>query len=299
MTVMSENLPTGAVLVAVDGSPGSDGAVAWAAQEAALRGRPLVITSAADAGLLPSHNPYAISALPPEVERDFLAEARATGEAAAKAATAAHPDLEVSVLPAVGDPREILIELSREAELIVMGSRGRGTVASMLLGSVSASVARHSACPVVVCRPSVPGASAGVVVAADGSPESRPVIEFAFAQASRRGLPLTVVHCFWDAVVAVAGDEALDPQLDDLRATLAESVAGMAELYPDVDVTRRLVHGLVDEAILREDAGWDLVVVGRHPWNSLTRWLTGSVATTVLEHAHSTVAVVPEPRRVD
>lgn len=107
---------------------------------------------------------------------------------------------------------------------------------------------------------------------------------------------MTVVHCFWDAVVSVKGldDPLVPPRLVELEATLAESVAGLSERYPEVAVTRRLAPGLVDEAILDDDASWDLVVVGRHPWNSLTRWLTGSVAITVLERSHGLVAVVPE-----
>jgi nucleotide-binding universal stress UspA family protein len=109
-----------------------------------------------------------------------------------------------------------------------------------------------------------------------------------------------VLHCFWDAAAAVAqyrearGEKAEAPELEDLRALLSESVAGLAEEYPDVPVTLTLKHGLVDEALSASRGGGDIIVVGRHPMTSLTRVLTGSIARSVLERAHATVAVVPE-----
>ncbi len=171
----------------------------------------------------------------------------------------------------------------------------------MLLGSVSATVSAHAACPVVVCRPITSDPTTpGVIVGADATLESLPVIEFAYHQASLRKLPLTVLHCFWDAAAAVAnyresrGEEAHSPDLEDLRAVLSESVAGLAEKYPDVPVTLSLKHGFVDQALSPRHGGWDLIVVGRHPMSSLGRVLTGSIATTVIERAHASVAVVPE-----
>jgi hypothetical protein len=180
------------------------------------------------------------------------------------------PDLSVIGSAVSGDPRQVLIDLSAEAHLLVVGSRGRGGVRSMLLGSVSATVSAHAACPVVVCRPTaVDHAEPGVIVGADATPESLPVIEFAYRQASLRRLPITVLHSYWDAAAALAqyhearGERVDAPELEDLRAELSESVAG-----------------------------------GRHPMTSLTRKLSGSLAIAVVERAHATVVVVPaEPRR--
>lgn len=185
--------------------------------------------------------------------------------------------------------------------MIVLGSRGRGAVRSMLLGSVSAAVSTHADCPVVVCRPRRGGEDMpGVLVGIDGTREGLTVLDFAFRQAALRGLGLTVLHCFWDAVAAVAGHRQRrglpfqSSDLEDLRVTVAESIAGFAQTYPDVRVTTRLEHGLVDEVLAPRGEVWDLVVVGRHPVTSLSRVLTGSIAVAVLERAHSTVAVVPE-----
>ena len=135
-----------------------------------------------------------------------------------------------------------------------------------------------------------------MVVGADGTPESLPVIEFAFRYASFRSVPLTVLHCYWDAVAAYAGGAGAAPTVgdaDEMQALLSESVAGLGVKYPDVEVTRRLQHGLVDQ-VLTSDHAWELIVVGSHPANIWQRAFAGSMATAVLERATSVVAVVPE-----
>jgi nucleotide-binding universal stress UspA family protein len=272
---------SGSIIVAVDGSEHAKPAVAWAAEQADLERRRLVTLSVED---------------PPRAAQTIADEAAAL-------VREAKPDVDVEAMVVSGDPREVLVGLSSAAHLVVMGSRGRGPLRTMLLGSVSSAVVKHAACPVVVCRPhSGTSHGAGVVVGADGTAESLPVIEFAFQQASLRGLPLTVLHAYWDAVTAVAGlrrvPEGLleEPDVEDLRIALSESVAGYRELFPDVDVSLRLAHGLVDEVLVR-DRSWDLVVVGRHPVDTVSRVLIGSIADAVLERAHTTVAMVPEASR--
>jgi nucleotide-binding universal stress UspA family protein len=100
-------------------------------------------------------------------------------------------------------------------------------------------------------------------------------------------------------VAAVAGlrrvpENLLEgPDVEDLRIVLSESVAGFCERFPDVDVSLRLAHGLVDEVLVR-DRSWDLVVVGRHPVDTVSRVLIGSIADAVLERAHTAVAMVPQ-----
>ena len=273
---VSEEIEAGSVVVAVDGSEHADRALRWAAEQAALEHRPLLVVSVGD-------------------------DVRSVADTAAASARRRHSELSVSCLARRGDPRETLLELSTRARLLVMGSRGRGTLKSILLGSVSAAVSANAECPVVVCRP-VTGqhAHSGVIVGADGTAASLPVIEFAYAQAALHGLPLTVLHCFWDAVVAAAGvrqtavPALASSEVAQLRLVLAETVAGFSEKYPDVPVTLTLKHGLVDEVLSPRGHTWDLIVVGRHPRGAIDRVLAGSISTAVLERARSTVAVVPE-----
>ena len=273
---MSDKIEPGSIVAAVDGSEHAERAVLWAAEQAHLESRRLAIVAVGD-------------------------RAQAISDDSVRLPRRLHPELAVQALARAGDPREVLIRLSSQARLLVVGSRGCGSLKSLLLGSVSAAVSSYAACPVVVCRPTVAGDHRhGVIVAADGSPESLPVLEFAYHQASLRGLSLTVLHCFWDAAAAVAeyrralGKEAAAPDLEDLRDVVANSVAGFADTYPDVPVTIELKHGFVDEALRPRDSEWDLIVVGRHPMTSIARAMTGSIATAVLERARTTVAVVPQ-----
>ena len=265
------------IVVAVDGSDHAERAVRWAADQASLEKRRLAVVSVGG-----------------DAAGDVVDDAVAT-------ARLLHPDLSVAGIAISGDPRQVLIDASAHAYLLVVGSRGRGAVRNLLLGSVSATVSAQADCPVIICRPTNNDETqAGVIVGADATPESLAVIEFAYRQASLRNLPLTVLHTFWDAAAAVAqyhearGEKSDAPELEDLRATLSVSVAGLAEKYPDVPVTLTLKHGFADEALSPRHGGWNMIVVGRHPITTLGRLLTGSISTAVIERAHATVAVVPD-----
>lgn len=282
------------IVVGFDGSVHAQRALSWAAEQAELEGRPLAIVHAASAEdwLLGARLGYA-GAEPPTLP-DILASAQAVVDVAVAFVEGERPGLEVLGLARVGDPRNHLVELSDEAHLVVLGSHGRGAFASVLLGSVSVSVAKHARCPVVVVRPSREGVvTKGVLVGADGSPESLPVIEFAFRQASLRQLPLTVMHSSFDIAAASADDSAADSP-DDLRVLLSESVAGLSEKFPDVPVTTELGYGLADECLTRRHRPRDLIVVGRRPATVLRKLTATSVSTSVLERAECPVAVVPE-----
>ncbi len=272
-------VPPGSIVVGVDGSEDADRALVWAVDHARLVNRPLALVHCA-----------------PHTEAPGILTD------AARVVEALDEQLELSVHRVEDDPRDALAELSTRAPLLVMGSRGRGVFRSALLGSVSASVARAAACPVVVCRPDaeIPADSdePRVVVGSDGSDQAGPVLDFAFEQASLRGWPLTVMHCFWDVTAATVGRGVVPPLpddgLDDLRLLLAESVAGFAETYPDVEVTRELARGLVDECLAGRSTGASLLVVGRSDPQGIDRFLYSSCAVAVLERADTTVAVVPE-----
>lgn len=294
---MDTHIEPGSIIVAVDGSEDADRAVRWAAEQAHLEQRDLLVVSVAR-----GHELQAASWAPyPGTARALINATLATTENAVQLARTLRPNLSVASFAESGDPRQVLIELSTDAHLLVMGSRGRGIWRSMLLGSVSSAVSDQASCPVVVCRP--PGERSrtrGVAVGADGTPESLPVMEFAFRQASLHQLPLTVLHCFWDVVAAVASmrGETLEgletTDLEEMRAGLAESLAGLTEKFPDVPVTLELSHGLVDETIAGPHSRWELIVVGRHPMKSLDRLLMGSISSAVVQRAHATVAVVSE-----
>jgi nucleotide-binding universal stress UspA family protein len=193
------------------------------------------------------------------------------------------------------DPRTALLDLSEHATMLVVGSRGRGPVASLLLGSVSVSVSKHASCPIVVRRSSEPARPGHrIVVGVDGTELSLPAIEFAYRMASFRGSALTVVHCYWTASpVPPSPGGGLLPDLAADHDLISESLAGMALKFPDVEVAVHLVPGFADQQLIAASPDYDLVVIGHHGLNPLSDLVYGSGAPAVLEHAQGAVAVVP------
>jgi nucleotide-binding universal stress UspA family protein len=293
MTTTS-TIPSGTIVVGVDGSEGAARAVRWAATEAGLTHRPLTLVHAwtlhggtwlDQAGI--DHR---------AIETTIQEEAEAMLARVREEVLALRPALQVHRVVVEADAREALTDLSRTAEMIVVGSRGRGPVRSLLLGSVGIAVSRDAHCPAVVVRPGAEHVTGGVLVGADGTAASGPALELAFREASLRRLPLTVAHCFWDAQVAtlpahrVEGDTSAHA---DIELLIAQSIAGLREKYPDVEVETALWRGLVDECLVAASRGRDLTVVGLRQGGRLRSWVRVPVAPTVVERADGAVAVVP------
>jgi nucleotide-binding universal stress UspA family protein len=295
---MNTRVQPGSVICGVDGSADATRALHWAAAQASLERRPLAVVTAAglDQGGTPT---WAGAGGTLVIPTDELERVTAVAESAAASVMLQRPELEVVAHAATGDPRDVLTRLSEHAHLLVLGSRGRGALRSRVLGSVSATVSRHAHCPVVVCRPEFAGkVRRGVLVGADGTPEGHEVMDFAFRAASERDLPLTVLHSFHDVLAAVHGPHLVgrgEECLEEERLLVGESLAGFADKYPDVHVTTQLARGLPAQCLAADSERWHLIVVGRHPTESLSRTLSPTVATAVVEMAHTTVAVVPVP----
>lgn len=287
-------IPAGSIVVGLDGSASAERALAWAVEQAVVEKRPLTLVHAVSpVGSVWMDQAGIDHRIGLETMRtsalELLDAARAQVQRTA-------PDLVVHDALRFADARDALLELSETASMIVVGSRGRGPVRSLLLGSVGLAVTRHAACPVVIHRAGHPGlVRNGVVVGADGSAGSRATLEFAYRQASLRGLPLTVLHSFWD-VRNTTGVEIGVPSVADIeedRLVLSESMAGMGEKYPDVTVRVQLSRGLADQALTKLGEHMDLIVVGAHHGGVAAEIVFGSVAASVVEHATCVVAVVP------
>jgi nucleotide-binding universal stress UspA family protein len=137
------------IVVGVDGSPGSRGALEFAAREAAAHGGKLLLLSAWEV-------PAAVlsgGGVPADVYDNFEAEARkVAGEAGARARELA-PAVEVETRTVEAHAGNALVDESRAADLIVIGRRGHGGLTDFLLGSISHQVADHARCPVVIVPP--------------------------------------------------------------------------------------------------------------------------------------------------
>jgi nucleotide-binding universal stress UspA family protein len=270
-------------------------ALDWAVDQAQVEHRAITLVHAVNV-LAPAYTDAA-TVYPVEAGVALRDDGQQVLAAARSAIERRAPGLEVHEVFELDDPRHVLLEMSRDAAMVVLGSRGRGKLRSLLLGSVGVALIRHAHCPVVVHRPANPGVvRQGIVVGADGSAESLPVLEFAYREASLRDLPLTVVHCFWDVNTSIAAPIAVGPLPADVeaeRVLLAESVAGMAEKFPDVKVQKGTAQGLPQQVLVDLGERANLLVVGAHQAGRVSRILYGSVSVAVVEHAACPVAVVP------
>jgi len=287
--------PAGSIVVGVDGSASGGRALGWAVDQALAEKRPLTLVHAVSpAGAVWMDQAGMDHRLGLEAMRT---SAQQLLESVRADVTERAPSVEVHEVLRVADPRDLLLELSEKAAMVVVGSRGRGPLRSLLLGSVGVAVTRHASCPVVVHRPGHPGlVRNGVLVGADGSPGSLLTLEFAYRMASLRQLPLTVLHCSWDVLRTTGTPElvaASAAAVEEERLLLAESMAGLGERYPDVRVRTELARGLADVALTTAGERMDLIVVGAHHGGVAAEILFGSVASSVLEHATSPAAVVP------
>jgi nucleotide-binding universal stress UspA family protein len=223
--------------------------------------------------------------------RDIIADAIKTVEDSVQVGP--RPEVDSEVL--FGGPVPTLTDLSKDAALIVVGSQGRTGRHRRLLGSVSAGLIHHAHCPVAVihdevapCRES---SKLPVVLGIDGSKVSEPATSIAFDEASWRGVDLVALHVWSDADMSTvygAEPSALQSAADK---TLAETLAGWQERYPEVVVERvvefeRPVHHLLE---LAEKA--QLVVVGSHGRGGFAGMLLGSVSTAVAQEARVPVIV--------
>ena len=277
-------IPPGTIVVGVDGSASSARALDWAIDHAVREHRPLSLAHAIDPTA--AARIAAGGADPTAVQEALRSDANATVARARSRVAERASELVVLELTSPSDPRVLLLDLAKQAALVVVGSRGRGPLASLLLGSVGAAVARQATCPVVVVRPGNPGAVRnGVLVGIDGTEQSLVPLEFAYRQASLRRLPLTVMHCFGET-----GSGQLD---DEVRLTVAETLSGLGEKFPEVRARVELAGGAVDGALVRASHRMDVVVLGAHHGSALGSVMAGSVAISVLEHASCPVAIVP------
>lgn len=278
------------VVVGVDGSEASRRAVVWAAGEAARRGASLRLVTAFG---WPADHVVGHPGLGEQYREEMEAVARR--DLASAEDLAAVADVPVTTVLHGGFPIGTLVEEARRAQLLVLGSRGRGGVAGLLLGSVSAAVAAHAACPVVVVREDAPGAVTGpVVLGVDGSPSSDAATAFACEAAAVRGVPLVAVHAWTDLVVdpEMAALMDWDAVAERERTVLAERLTGWVEKFPDVVLEQVVVRDLPAHALVERSGAAQLVVVGSRGRGGVASLLLGSTSHGVLQRGRCPVAVV-------
>jgi nucleotide-binding universal stress UspA family protein len=282
------------VVVGYDGSPASEAAAFWAAAEAERLTAKLRLVHVL--ALPVASSPFGI-AVALDVEPLRQAARRLLDEVCRRI-RADHPGLTIDVVVEFGGTAPTLLQEATAAALVVLGSRGLGEFRDLTAGSVSAHVATHASCPVVVIPPTWSSEEAdGVVVGVDGSELSVDAVDYAFEQAAARNTTLTAVLAWHDPVRTGPGDQLtlvydLDALHQESAALLAESVAGHADKYPDVVVREELVRGHPDDVLIDAGRSAELLVVGSRGRGAFRGLLLGSTSRALVHHAPCPIAVV-------
>ena len=283
------------VVVGVDGSGSAYRAVEWAAAEAVRRGAELRLVRAFS--WTTSERPIRDGGRVAQYRDELLKIARGQVARAARIAADVRPEVETTTQVAIGAPIEVLGSEARRAQLLVLGDRGLGGLAGLLLGSVAVGLAAHAACPVVIVRGDRAGTGneeSPVVVGIDDSSISDAALAFAFDAAAARGVGLVVVHAWSPTAI----DDALAPVMDWDAATaeedalLAERLTGWEQKRPEVPVRRTVVRNGAVRSLVAASREAQLVVVGSRGRGNATGLLLGSVSHGVLHASHCPVAIV-------
>ena len=283
------------VVVGVDGSGSGYRAVEWAAAEAVRRGVALRLVSAFS--WTTSDHPTRQSGRVAQYRDQLLEAARHRLSRAARIAEDTGLGVATTQQVEIGAPIEVLGSEARRAQLLVLGDRGLGGMAGLLVGSVAVGLAAHGACPVVIVRGEHGGAGNAerpVVVGIDDSSISDAALAFAFDAAAARGVGLVVVHAWSPTAI----DDALAPVMDWDAATaeedalLAERLTGWEQKHPEVAVRRTVVRDGAVRALVAASREAQLVVVGSRGRGNATGLLLGSVSHGVLHASHCPVAIV-------
>lgn len=223
---------------------------------------------------------------------------RALAHAAGRAAEI-EPGLEIHTALRSGPPAQALCEAASQACMLVVGSRGSGGLAAMVLGSVSRYVATHADCPVVVAREETRAVHREIVVGVRDLDQAA-AIGFAFGEAALRKARLRAVHAWhWFLPeMRLTNSERPDADADAITAEATEWLAGLVsfwrEKYPEVDVVEDMVHARPARILADCSARADLIVLGRNRIGGSCHPGAEAVVHAVLGHAHGPVAIIPE-----
>jgi len=286
----------GRIVVGVDGSAHARQALRFALAEAALRGARVVVVgswavpplAATGVGMIPAF----------DLLRTELADSASevlSRELAEVADAAAGVEVEQHL--AQGDAAGVLVEAAAGAELLVVGSRGRGGVTGTVLGSVSRACLHHAPCPVAVVHDAGPTERSRIVVGVDGSPGASAALEWACAEARLRDVGVYAV-CAYDEPWGIASlGMSSAAAVAELRTALAADAEGaldaaQATAPEGVGVTGEAVQGAAGPALVSASDGSALLVVGSRGRGGFKSLLLGSVSQYCAAQARGVVVVV-------
>lgn len=283
------------IVVGYDHTPSSERALTEAGREAAWRGASVSVVHAFHYLAAPSP----VSYVPMGVEVSLKDIAEAAASAGMNTLRERYPGLDVTSKVIAGPAADALAEAARDADLLLLGNRGRGGFAGLLLGSVSMRTLSFASCPTMIVRGPERDPADTVVLALDLEDPADEVLAFAFDEASRRGAHLRVITV-WD--LDYARSIGHDAEFADARAqAVADVHAALEKLlnpwetrHPEVRVHIDVADGAPGAVLTEATEHADLIVVGAHRRvDSHLGMRLGPIAHTLLHHAECPVAVVP------
>ena len=285
------------LIVGIDGSPESETAMGWALEEAIRRDLEVELVYALAVPVV--SDAYGMVMTRPDID-ELTDYSRKLLDAALASAQALAPGLAVTARLASGPPAAVLIEASKRAEGLVVGTRGLGAISGRLLGSVSVRLAGKSVCPVFIVPPEWrehPLPDAPVLVGVDGSEHSDAALHLALEEARCRGVGLTVLSAYHVPWLARPVEPALIAEFEQSERWLAEKTIGesLARVkghnYADVPIEQVAVKALPADALVEASRRAVLTVVGSRGRRSFSRAILGSVSRSLMQDAVRPVAV--------
>jgi nucleotide-binding universal stress UspA family protein len=277
-----------AVVLGVGGSANGAAALQFAVQEAAGRGRPLLLIHAWES------SPLYVGVL--MLTRHDLEQAGSIVlQSALDRVEELAPELDCRSRLVEGRPEDELVEASQHAQLLVLGGPGRS---APKLGRVLRQVPAHAWCPVVAVHHDGADSPDNVVVGIDSDGVCLEAVGYAFEQASRWHVDLVAVMALATGFDAYLPSEGLLEQLHERgRRSLAEALSGWCERYPDVAVSQLVALGPPVSTLTAAARSAGLLVVGSHGRGTLRALALGSVSSSLLRAAPCSVAVVRNHHR--
>ena len=294
------------VVVGVDGSAGSRTALVYAWTAAAARDAELEVVGAyaVDAAFLDLdvYDPSLADSLRAHTEEAVSRQIGEVRRDPAVVAVSGAAEVPIRTVVTARPTAQELVNRSADADLLVVGSRGRGGVRSAMLGSVALHCATHAQCPVVVAHPmpTAPTVPARIVVGIDGSDRSRAAVTEAIAEATRRGGRVEAVAAYQPADYWTDITSTILPSVEQIRTTAeAKAQAFVRDVlyelfgsYGRSDVHVEIAEGPAHDVLVSRAHGAALLVVGSTGRGELRSLLLGSVALHCAMHAPCPVMVV-------
>lgn len=272
------------LVVGVDGSDHSRAALRWAAAAAQVASVPVRAVQAW------THPRSSVVPGGPDAAPATEMDERTERDIAALAADVLGPSSAVKSQALRGPAAGAIMQAVTAGSVLVLGSRGRGGFAGLLLGSVSQECVEYAPCPVVVVRHEHPLADGEVIlVGKDGSDGAQQALEWAHTLAGVTGADVRAVHA-WQPTISER-----PPRMGQrLRSQAVRAVEGWTQQVSDQIETQE-VEGDPRDVLVNaaRDVGPALLVVGRRGAGGVRSTLLGSTANHLVRHSSANVAVVP------